>query len=89
MRRICRKLGFVYVRGKKRHYVAESSANVAFRASYLQKKLANRRGKTGRPCNPEVFLDESYCGRILQQIRTRSYATLSIGSDQKRHWLEY
>ncbi|KAE8879487.1 hypothetical protein PF005_g10713 [Phytophthora fragariae] len=60
MRRICRKLGYVYVRGKKRHYLAESSASVAFRASYI-KKLAKRPNKKGFPRNPEVFLDESYC----------------------------
>jgi hypothetical protein len=59
MRRLLRKLGFTYIQGESRHYLAESDANVAYRATYLQRKITNRDGN-GNPIVPEVFLDESY-----------------------------
>jgi hypothetical protein len=79
MRRICRKLGYAYVRGKKRHYLAESSGNVAFRATYVQKKRANRQGQYGWPRNPDVFLDESHCN--VNHVAGRTWLT----SDRTRY----
>jgi len=40
--------------------VAESAANVAFRAQYLRKKVANL-NRRDFPLRPEVFLDETFC----------------------------
>eukprot|EP00644_Phytophthora_capsici_P014785 jgi/Phyca11/124253/e_gw1.53.404.1 len=42
MCRLLRRRGFKYIKGEKRHYIAESAANVAYRATYLQRKLLNR-----------------------------------------------
>lgn len=39
--------------------MADSGHNVAYRATYLQRKLANR-DATNNPIQPEVYLDESY-----------------------------
>ncbi|KAF4132127.1 Winged helix-turn helix [Phytophthora infestans] len=36
MCRLLRRLGYKYIKGEKRHYLAESAANVAYRATYLQ-----------------------------------------------------
>jgi hypothetical protein len=59
MCRLVRKLGFTYIQGESRHYLAESDANVAYRATYLQRKITNC-DDNGNPIVPEVFLDESY-----------------------------
>ncbi|ETK70667.1 hypothetical protein L915_22006, partial [Phytophthora nicotianae] len=53
-------MGFKHLRGQSRHYLAESTGNVAFRATYLQKRLGNR-DALQHPIQPQVFLDESYC----------------------------
>ncbi|KAH9078621.1 hypothetical protein Ae201684P_019700 [Aphanomyces euteiches] len=61
MRRVLRKMGYTFVKGRGRFYLAESDANVAFRAKYLRKKLDNRYESSTNPIYPKVFLDESYC----------------------------
>ncbi|RHZ20440.1 hypothetical protein DYB26_005501 [Aphanomyces astaci] len=53
-------MGFAYQKGQTRFYLAESTHNVAFRTTYLRKKLANR-SDAGAPLLPEVYLDESFC----------------------------
>ncbi|ETP03592.1 hypothetical protein F441_19461 [Phytophthora nicotianae CJ01A1] len=53
-------MGFKHLRGQSRHYLAESTGNVAFRATYLQKRLGNR-DALQHPIQPQFFLDESYC----------------------------
>ncbi|KAH9088168.1 hypothetical protein LEN26_019618 [Aphanomyces euteiches] len=60
MRRALTRMGFSYQKGQTRYFLAESSENVAFRTSYLRKKISNRTA-TGGISLPEVFLDESYC----------------------------
>eukprot|EP00644_Phytophthora_capsici_P018078 jgi/Phyca11/114208/e_gw1.25.593.1 len=59
------ELGYSYMKGEKRQIYMESDANVAFRAAYLKKKLANRNTTVGHNGNvyngvhrPEVYLDE-------------------------------
>jgi hypothetical protein len=59
MRRVLRRLGYRYLRGEKRNYLAETASNVAFRVQYIKTKLKNRDSE-GRPVLPEVYLDESY-----------------------------
>ncbi|KAE9211678.1 hypothetical protein PF004_g15850 [Phytophthora fragariae] len=67
MNRLLVELGYHYIKGEKRHIHADSEGNVAFRETYLAKKLANRVKVQGRygvswgVVRPEVFLDESYC----------------------------
>jgi hypothetical protein len=71
MTRALHDLGLHHLRGEKRHIYADSPGNVAFRRSYLAKKIANRRSVRGPMRGPErtvrlgldrpeVYLDESY-----------------------------
>ncbi|KAF0728925.1 hypothetical protein Ae201684P_003499 [Aphanomyces euteiches] len=60
MRRVLVRMGFKHQKGRTRFYLAETDANVAFRAKYLRKKITNR-CENGCPIQPEVYLDESYC----------------------------
>ncbi|OQR85234.1 hypothetical protein ACHHYP_12058, partial [Achlya hypogyna] len=60
--RVLHRLGYRFRRGVHRNYLAESQANVAYRARYLEAKLANR-DINGNPILPEVYLDESYCNQ--------------------------
>ncbi|RQM21959.1 hypothetical protein B5M09_009254 [Aphanomyces astaci] len=60
MRRALRRMGFCFQKGQTRFFLAESSENVAFRTTYLRKKLSNRTHSGGVRL-PEVYLDESYC----------------------------
>eukprot|EP00644_Phytophthora_capsici_P009776 jgi/Phyca11/50434/gw1.35.151.1 len=53
-------MGFRHLRGQSRHYLAETTGNVAYRATYLQRRLSNKDAHN-HPILPEVFLDESYC----------------------------
>jgi hypothetical protein len=53
-------MGYRHLRGQNRHYLDETTGNVAFRATYLQKHQSNR-DSNNHPIQPEVFLDESYC----------------------------
>ncbi|KAG7380193.1 hypothetical protein PHYPSEUDO_007647 [Phytophthora pseudosyringae] len=59
MSRLLRRLGYRYIMGEKRHYLAEIVGNVAYRATYPQRKLLNR-DRNNNPILPEVYLDESY-----------------------------
>ncbi|OQR85880.1 hypothetical protein ACHHYP_20532 [Achlya hypogyna] len=52
MRRVLRRHGYRYLRGQARNYMAESAANVAFRARYLRKLMSNR-DASGNPIVPE------------------------------------
>ena len=70
MRRVLRRLGYRYLKGQARNYMAESSANVAFRARYLRERMSNR-DASGKPIVPEVFLDESFCN--LHHVAKRSW----------------
>ncbi|OWZ01654.1 hypothetical protein PHMEG_00026915, partial [Phytophthora megakarya] len=74
MSRLLRRLVYRYIKGENRHYLADSVQNAAFRATYLQRKIANR-DKNNNPIRPEVYLDESYhvCG------------TTWLGGNRKRH----
>ncbi|OQR81072.1 hypothetical protein ACHHYP_20832 [Achlya hypogyna] len=68
MRRVLRHLG--YLRGQTRNALAESSANVAYRAWYIRTKLSNRtHGRT--VIQPEINLDESFCN--LHHVAPRSW----------------
>lgn len=70
MRRLLRKLGMRYIRGKTRNILAESEGTVAFRATYLDKVQSNKNG-ANNPVLPEVFLDESYCN--LHHVSSQSW----------------
>ncbi|KAJ8524936.1 hypothetical protein ON010_g16180 [Phytophthora cinnamomi] len=59
MQRVLGELNFHHIKGERRHIYAESEANIAFRTSYLRKKVANRVGTA--VSRPEVYLDESFC----------------------------
>ncbi|OQR97216.1 hypothetical protein ACHHYP_20612 [Achlya hypogyna] len=59
MRWVLQRLGFRYLRGEKRNYLAESTANVAFCVQYIKAKLENR-DSNARPIQSKVYLDESY-----------------------------
>eukprot|EP00644_Phytophthora_capsici_P005261 jgi/Phyca11/96683/e_gw1.1.1766.1 len=59
MQRVLGELDFRYVKGEKRHMHANSEANIVFRNTYLQHKIANRVGEAVD--RPEVYLDESFC----------------------------
>jgi len=74
MRRVLRRLGYRYLKGQNRNILAESPANVAFRAQYIQAKLDNR-DANGFPMVPEVFLDESFCN--LHHVAARSWLDAS------------
>lgn len=69
MRRALREMGFYHGKGRKRHFMAEREANVAFRRKYLDNKLKNRNSKKN-PKRPEVFLDESFCNVNHQTGKT-------------------
>ncbi|KAG7382224.1 hypothetical protein PHYPSEUDO_005110 [Phytophthora pseudosyringae] len=58
MSRLLKRLGYRYIMGEKRHYLAETVGNVAYRATYLQRKLLNR-DRNNNPILPGVYLDES------------------------------
>ncbi|OWZ05111.1 hypothetical protein PHMEG_00022862 [Phytophthora megakarya] len=51
MSRLLRRLGYRYIKGQNRHYLADSVQNAAFRATYLQRKIANR-DKNNNPIRP-------------------------------------
>ena len=74
MRRVMRRLGYRYLRGQAHNYLAESAANVAFRARYLREREKNR-DTSGNPVIPEVFLDESYSN--LHHVAKRSWLDAS------------
>ncbi|ETV73678.1 hypothetical protein H257_11777 [Aphanomyces astaci] len=62
MRRVLGRMGFKHQKGKTRFYLAETEANVAFRAKYLRKKINNRVQESGAdamPALPETWVDES------------------------------
>lgn len=60
LRRVLRRMGMRFIKGKSRNILAESTANVAFRAQYLKKKLANL-DENNFPERPAVFLDHTFC----------------------------
>jgi hypothetical protein len=60
LRRVLRQMGIRFIKGKSRNIMAESATNVAFRAQYLRKKVANL-SRRGFPIRPEVYLDETFC----------------------------
>ena len=70
MHRLLRRLGFRYLRGQTRNYLAETPANVAFRGQYLRAKVMNRDGN-GNPVMSEVYLDESYVNQ--NHVASRSW----------------
>ncbi|KAF9303478.1 hypothetical protein BGZ91_009101, partial [Linnemannia elongata] len=62
--RIMKELGCYWGRGTRQHILHDSSANIAYRHKYLQRRFANldKNVELGWvPKYPEVFLDESYC----------------------------
>ncbi|KAJ8517255.1 hypothetical protein ON010_g18344 [Phytophthora cinnamomi] len=78
MARLLRRLGYRYIKGENRHYLADSVQNVAYRTTYLQRKVANR-DRNNNPIKPEVYLDESYVN--VNHVRGKSW----LGSDRKRY----
>eukprot|EP00644_Phytophthora_capsici_P007429 jgi/Phyca11/112008/e_gw1.21.562.1 len=71
------------------YYLAESAGNVASRASYLQKKLANRRSN-GLPRRPEVhFMPGSvkFCNSTLKQKEEDDYHGNFVTTQFER-WFE-
>jgi transposase len=60
MRDELQKMDVSYIRGRKRDPRADSKVNVAFRNSYLQKKVSNLTARS-YPKKEEIYLDESYC----------------------------
>ncbi|OWY98214.1 hypothetical protein PHMEG_00031070 [Phytophthora megakarya] len=71
MGRLLRRLGYRYIKGESRHFLADSVHNVAYRATYLQHKVQNR-DRNNNPIRPEVYLDESY-------VNTNHKSRLKIG----------
>ncbi|ETK88698.1 hypothetical protein L915_07086, partial [Phytophthora nicotianae] len=73
MTRVLHELGFRHLKSEERHIYAETTGNVAFRRTYLEKKkVANRIAVRGPMRGTkrsfrlgvdraEVYLDESYC----------------------------
>ncbi|OWY90819.1 hypothetical protein PHMEG_00040876, partial [Phytophthora megakarya] len=78
MSRLLRRLGYRYIKGENRHYLADSVQHVAFRATYLQRKIANR-DKNNNPIRPEVYLDESSVN--VNDVR----GTTWLSGDRKRY----
>ncbi|KAG6948615.1 hypothetical protein JG687_00015369 [Phytophthora cactorum] len=78
MSRLLVELGYSYVVGEKRHIFMESPGNVAFRETYLAKKLPNRITFVGRR-RPEVYLDESFCN--VHHVTNKTWLT----SDKVRY----
>ncbi|OQR82180.1 hypothetical protein ACHHYP_16360 [Achlya hypogyna] len=70
MHRVLQRMGYCYLRGVQRNYLAESQANVAYRAQYLAAKLKNR-DADNNPIVPKVYLDESYCNQ--HHVSARSW----------------
>ncbi|OQR85869.1 hypothetical protein ACHHYP_20533 [Achlya hypogyna] len=70
MQRVLKRQGYKYLKGQQRHTMAETAANVVFRARYLRAKLANRSARN-EPIVPEVYLDESFCH--LHHVASRSW----------------
>ncbi|OQR96859.1 hypothetical protein ACHHYP_13223 [Achlya hypogyna] len=70
MHRVLQRMGHCYLRGVQQNYLAESLANVAYRAQYLAAKLKNR-DADNNPIVPEVYLDESYCNQ--RHVSARSW----------------
>ncbi|KAJ8540783.1 hypothetical protein ON010_g12443 [Phytophthora cinnamomi] len=73
-----RCLGYRYIKGDACHLMADSVQNVAYRAKYLQEKVANS-DRTNNPLRPEVYLDESYVNVNHVRGATR------LGADRKRY----
>ncbi|ETL78465.1 hypothetical protein L917_20727, partial [Phytophthora nicotianae] len=72
MTRVLHELDFRHIKGEQRHIYAETPGNVAFRRTYLEKKIANRAAVRGPKLGTkrsvrlgvdraEVYLDESDC----------------------------
>lgn len=68
MTRVFHELDFHHLQGEMRHIYTESAGDVAFRCTYLAKKVTNRvytPGPNGTTVlgvsRAEVFLDESFC----------------------------
>ncbi|OWZ14364.1 hypothetical protein PHMEG_00012172 [Phytophthora megakarya] len=78
MRRLLRPLGYRYIKGENRHYLADSVQNSAFRATYLQRKNTNR-DKKNNPIRPEVYLDGSYVN--VNHVRGATW----LSGDRKRY----
>ncbi|EEY63871.1 uncharacterized protein PITG_02365 [Phytophthora infestans T30-4] len=53
-------MGMRFIKGRSRNIMAETTANVAFRAQYLRKKVLNL-NRRNFPVRPEVYLDETFC----------------------------
>lgn len=81
MRRILRRMGMRYIREETRNILAESEGTVAFRATYLDKKLSNI-DAYDNPSLPEVFLGESHCN--LHHVSTESWVDVDKRRYQKR-----
>lgn len=60
LRRVLRRMGMRFIKGRSRNIMAETTANVAFRAQYLRKKVLNL-NRRNFPVRPEVYLDETFC----------------------------
>eukprot|EP00644_Phytophthora_capsici_P016403 jgi/Phyca11/117818/e_gw1.34.355.1 len=78
MSRHLRRLGYRYMKGENRHYLADSVQNVAYRATYLQRKILNR-DRNNNPIRPEVYLDQSYVN--VNHVVGRTW----LGPDRKRY----
>ncbi|KAE9195129.1 hypothetical protein PF005_g17410 [Phytophthora fragariae] len=63
---------FSHIRGKHRNDLAGKENNVAFWATYLQKKMTNR-DQNNNPVRPEVFLDESYVN--VNHVANKTWST--------------
>eukprot|EP00644_Phytophthora_capsici_P000944 jgi/Phyca11/121003/e_gw1.43.157.1 len=78
MSRLLRRLGYRYKKSEGRHYMADSVQNVAYRATYLQQKVANR-DANNNPIRPEIYLDESYVN--VNHVRGKTW----LGVGHTRH----
>ncbi|POM60397.1 hypothetical protein PHPALM_30758 [Phytophthora palmivora] len=77
VRRVLRRMGMRFVKGVERNILAESVANVSFRAKYLRKNLSNLNRRQFQ-IRPEVFLDETLCN--LHHAAQRSW----VDEDKKQ-----
>lgn len=60
IRRNLKLMEFKYGKGNRLNILHDTSANVQYRKTYLNKRVSSLNTR-GFPIRPEVFLDESYC----------------------------
>ncbi|OQR86057.1 hypothetical protein ACHHYP_20515 [Achlya hypogyna] len=88
MQRVLKRLGYKYHKGQQRHTIAETAANVVFRARYLRAKLANRSARN-EPIVPEVYLDKSFCNLHHEAPTSNSDYHGNFTAEKFERWFEH